>query len=268
MVFERQPSFETLKTAIAVENKSISCMQVSTKDPKGIGCIKGLVHKVKINPEVRPVRQKLMQIPYALREKVSVEVNRLIDNDIIEKVEGSSKWVSNVVVVTKPSGKIRLYIDLRMPNEAVMTDGYAIPRIEELLDSMKGCEVFSEIDLSEAYLQLRLHEESRDLTTFITHEGIFRFKRCPFRLASCPSAFQTVMMKLLAIIPGVACYLVDILIAASSQQVHEDSLAEVSKRLNESDIVFNKEKCTFSVPKVSYLGRVVSRAGIKPSEEN
>ena len=260
---------KALKTAIS-EKKASCIRQVTSKetaDKGGIGCIKGFIHKVRINPEVPSVRQKLRQIPFALREKVSTEVKRLLDNDIIEKVNESSEWVSNVVVVTKPSGKIRLCIDLRMPNKAVITDGYAIPRIEELLHSMKGCGMFSKIDLSEAYLQLRLHEESRELTTFITHEGLFRFKRCPFGLASCPAAFQTVMTKILEGIPGVVCYLDDILISAPTQELHDERLAEVIKKLNETGVLFNKDKCTFSVPTISYLGHEGSRNGIEPSSE-
>ena len=261
---------EALKEAIS--DKATSGRQgtqgtVNTAEKTGIGCIKGVVHKVRINTEVTPVRQKLRQIPFALRDKVSAEVKRLLENDIIEKVSEPSEWVSNVVVVTKPSGKIRLCIDLRMPNKAVITDGYAIPRIEELLHTMKGCGVFSKIDLSEAYLQLRLHKDSRELTTFITHDGLFRFKRCPFGLASCPSAFQSVMTTLLKGIPGVVCYLDDILISAASQELHDERLAMVMKKLHDSGVVYNKDKCTFSVSKISYLGHEVSRAGIKPSPD-
>ena len=108
-----------------------------------------------------------------------------------------------MVIVQKKDGRIR--VEMRAVNKAVVTDGFPIPRIEELLHSMKNAEVYSKIDLSEAYLQLSLHEDSRDLTTFIVPDGLFRFKRCPYGLASCPSAFQAMMTKVFGDIPGVVC---------------------------------------------------------------
>ena len=111
---------------------------------------------------------------------------------------------------------------MRLPNKAVITDGYAIPRIEELLYLMKVCSVYSKINLSEVYLQLKLHEDSRDLKTFVTNEGLFRYKRFP-------GAFQTVMTKILAGIPRVCCYLDDILIGGSSSEIRDERLEEVKK---------------------------------------
>ena len=105
-------------------------------------------------------------------------------------------------------------IDMRLPNKAVITDGYAIPRIKELHYLMKGCSVYSKINLSEAYLQLKLHEDSRDLKTFVTNEGLFKYKRCL-------GAFQSVMTKILAGIRGVCCYLDDILIGGSSSEIQD-----------------------------------------------
>uniref|UniRef100_A0A5S6QQR1 Reverse transcriptase domain-containing protein n=1 Tax=Trichuris muris TaxID=70415 RepID=A0A5S6QQR1_TRIMR len=74
--------------------------------------------------------------------------------------------------------------------------------------------VFSALDLRSAYHQLVLHENSRDLTAFITDEGLFRFCRVPYGLCSAPSAFQKVMSDLLRGLPGVVCYLDDIVVFA------------------------------------------------------
>lgn len=96
-----------------------------------------------------------------------------------EKVD-ASPWVSPIVVVQKKSGGIRMCVDLREPNKAVIMDCYPLPHIDDLLSKLCGATVFSTIDLESAYFQLPLHEESRDLIAFITHEGLFRFCRVPF----------------------------------------------------------------------------------------
>lgn len=187
------------------------------------GNIKGFEHRISINEKVTPVRQNSCHIPFALRDKVSAEIAVLAQHGIIEKID-ASKWVSNLVVVQKPDERIRLCVDLREANKSVITDAYPLPRIEELLHSMKNCCIFSKQDL---YLQLTLHESSRDLTVFVTPEGLFRFKRCPFALPSCPYAFKAVMSQILSGISGVACYLDDIVIAAEYHEEHEKLLEDV-----------------------------------------
>lgn len=114
---------------------------------------------------------------------MSKEIVRLLKEGIIEKID-ASPWVSPIVVIQKKSGGIRMCVDLREPNKAVVTDSYPLPHINELLSRLKYATVFSTIDLEAAYFQLPLHEESRDLTAFITHEGLFRF--CPIWVSLSP----------------------------------------------------------------------------------
>lgn len=197
-----------------------------------------------------------------------------MESDVIEKVEASS-WIFNVVIVQKKDGGMRLCVDMRAANKAVVTDRFPIPRIEELLHSVKNAEVYSKIDLSEAYLQLSLHEDNwldEDLNTWQRKlDNIYRawrfflFKLCPYGLASCPSAFQAMMTKVLGDIPGVECYLDDILVSGLSSEVHEQRLLEVLKWLDKHNIKNNRKKCVFKSAKMFYLGHEVDRESIRPS---
>ena len=131
-------------------------------------------------------------MPFAVRESVSAELNRLLEAGVIEKIDASA-WVSPIVVTAKKNGGIRMCTDLREPNKAVVIDSFPLPHIDELLANLRGAKVFSTIDLANAYYQLPLHEDSRDITAFITHEGLFRFRRVPYGLVSASSAFQKMM---------------------------------------------------------------------------
>lgn len=102
-----------------------------------------------------------------------------------------------IVVTTRKQGRPRLCVDLREPNKAIVPDSHPLPHIDELLRELSGASVFSTIDLTSAYHQLLLHEDSRDLTTFITHKGLFRYCLVLYGLASTPSAFQTMMETVL-----------------------------------------------------------------------
>ena len=91
--------------------------------------IKGFEHKVAIKASERPVRHKLRIIPLALRDDFKKEVENMLEEGIIERTQ-ASEWVSNIVVVRKKSGKIRLSIDLRGVKRAVLIEGHSIPHIK------------------------------------------------------------------------------------------------------------------------------------------
>ena len=76
--------------------------------------------KIHIDPKVTPVAQKVRRIPYSLRTKVEAKIDELLREDIIERVEGPTPWVSPVVIVPKQSGDIRLCVDMRQANQAVL----------------------------------------------------------------------------------------------------------------------------------------------------
>ncbi len=122
--------------------------------PPTMGCVKGFVHKVKVREDVKPVQQKLRRLPFAVRDAVSAELKRLLDVDIIEKID-ASPWVSPIVVTQrKNSSRIRMCSDLREPNKAVVTDSYPIPHMEELFSELRGATIFSTIDLANAVVLL------------------------------------------------------------------------------------------------------------------
>ena len=241
-------------------------MHLSTSPPL-IGCAKNFVHRVKVDASVPPVRQKLRRLPLSVRDAVTEEVNRLLAAGVIERID-ASPWVSPIVVTRKKNGGIRMCVDLREPNDAVITDCYPIPHIDELLSTLRGSAVFSTIDLASAYHQVPLHEDSRDLTAFITHDGLFRYCRVPYGLSSAPSAFQKMMATILKGLPGVQNYLDDIIIHGANSTEHDARLKQVLHRLQEAGLHMNAEKCCFNQLSLRFLGHVVSAEGITPDKEH
>ncbi|XP_064469773.1 uncharacterized protein K02A2.6-like [Ornithodoros turicata] len=140
-----------------------------------LGHVKGYKHQVKLKKSVKPVAAKLRRLPLALREEVSQELRRLEKEDIVERVS-ASEWISPIVVVRKRDNSLRLSGDLREPNKAIVVDAFPLPHMEELLHQLSGATWFSKLDLASAYHQLELTPDSREITTFITQDGLFRFK--------------------------------------------------------------------------------------------
>ena len=109
---------------------------------------------------------------------------------VISKVEKPSTWCAGMVVVPKKSGAIRICVDYRALNENVLRDVHPLPTVEENLSKLAGATVFSKLDCNSGFWQVPLEESSRDLTTFITPFGRFRFNKLPFGINSTPEHFQ------------------------------------------------------------------------------
>ena len=159
---------------------------------QGTGIEKFIYILIKLS---RPTIQKARRIPFTMRDKLSKELRRLESLDIIESVTGPTFWVSPIVCFPKPHNpdQIRLCIDMRIPNKAILRERHLSPTTEDLIVKLNSAAYFSKLDLSSGYHQLELDEDSRDITTFATHEGLKRYKRLNFGTNSAAEIFQNVI---------------------------------------------------------------------------
>ncbi len=132
----------------------------------GLGCLTAFTHRPLVDPEVSPVIQPLRRIPLALRDEVTAELQMMLAMGVIEPVN-AAPWISNLVIARKKSGGIRVCVDLRSVNKAVIPDKYPLPTAEELTTHFYGSTVFTKLDLRQGYLQVPLHPSSRNLTAFV-----------------------------------------------------------------------------------------------------
>ena len=253
---------------ISVKDGSAVCAVAADPEGRSVGeegtvlpPIRGFVHRVQLRGDAVPVQQKLRPLPFALREEVKRHMKELQDQDIIERV-GGSPWTSPIVVSRRKSGQIRLCVDLREVNKAVSTSGYPLTDIQEMLDGLVGAKVFSTLDMKAAYHQLMLHEESRNLTAFVTHEGVFRYTRCCYGMRSLPSCFQRLMETILRGLPGTQVYHDDVIVTGRTQEEHDVRLKAVLERLQEHQVTLNMTKCHFSKDRIDFLGFSVSGDGM------
>lgn len=197
--------------------------------PKPLSKIKGIQVGKQVNPEVKPVFQPMRRIPLPLEEAVGRKIDELLKCDVIEVKSGPTSWVSPLVVVGKANGEPRLCLDLRRVNEAVLREHHPMPVVEDYVARIGQGNIWSKLDVMEAFLQMELAEDSRDLTTFITSRGLFRFKRLPFRLVTAPELFQKAMDDILAGCDGAHCFIDDITIEGKNVEEHDNRLEKVEK---------------------------------------
>ena len=157
----------------------------------GVGKLKDYQLKLHVNKDIKPVAQPVRRLPFGLRDKVDKKLDELLKEDIIEEViNGPTEWVSPLVVVSKSDGDIRICVDMRRANEAIERERHTIPTIEEVLYDLNESTLFSKLDLKWGFHQIELDTESRQITTFITHRGLFRYKRLMFGITSAPEKYK------------------------------------------------------------------------------
>ena len=136
--------------------------------------------KFYLKENVEPLFLKARQVPFALRDRVAAELDRLQAAGIIAPTK-FSHWTTPIVPIVKKDGSIRICGDYRQTvNKHAKTEIYPLPRIEELFTTLSGGQSFTTLDLSHAYLQLELEEESQELVTINTHKGLYKYKRLQF----------------------------------------------------------------------------------------
>ena len=214
-----------------------------------------------------PVFCKPRSLPFAMRERVEMEINKLVNQGILTPVN-FSEWATPIVPVLKKNGQIRICGDFKVTlNPQLHVHKYPIPKVDDMLAQIKHYKYFSKIDLSQAYAQIELDDESKKLVVINTHKGLFRYNRLPYGVASSPGIFQRLIESIFSDIEGVSIFLDDILICAETKEAHFELLVKVLERVSKYGLKLQLNKCSFGQNKIEYLGFVLDKDGVHTSPE-
>ena len=232
-----------------------------------LGLLAGVEVKIHVDAQATPRFYRPRNVPHTIRQQVEEALCKLVDAGIVEPVR-HSEWAALIVPILKADGSIRVCGDYKMTvNQVAKPDSYPLPRINDLLARLGGAKVFSKLDMSQAYQQLALDEQSKPFVTINTHKGLFQYNRLPFGVSAAPAIFQRTMENLLQGIEEVVVYLDDILVTGKCQDQHLQRLEEVLQRLSAARLRLKRVKCQFMVPSVQYLGVTIDTEGTHPNKD-
>ena len=153
-------------------------------------------HKLHVRKDAKPVRQPLRRFSEEKRRTIGEEVAKLLAAGFIMEVF-HPEWLANPVLILKKNKTRRMCIDYTSLNKACPKDPFALPRIDQVIDSTAGCELLSFLDAYSGYHQIKLDPADTLKTSFITPFGAYCYITMSFGLKNAGATFQRCMQKCL-----------------------------------------------------------------------
>lgn len=209
---------------------------------------------INLLPGTFPPRGRLYSLSGPERESMEEYIQDSLAAGIIRP--SSSPAGAGAFFVTKKDGSLRPCIEYRGLNDVTIKNRYPLPLINSAFELLQEAQVFSKLDLRNAYHLVRIKDGDEWKTAFNTPSGHYEYLVMPFGLTNAPAVFQArvndILRDMLNIF--VFVYLDDILIFSRSMDEHVTHVRRVLQRLLENQLFVKAEKCEFHQVSTSFLG--------------
>ncbi|XP_029657087.1 uncharacterized protein K02A2.6-like [Octopus sinensis] len=229
-----------------------------------VGCFVKCRYHITVDPNIKPIVHPPRRVPLELKEKLETELDRMEKKEIFTKVTRPTDWVNSIVIKEKPNGTLRICLDPRDLNKALKREYHPIPTLEEITPSLAGSKLFSKLDASKGYWNIKIDKESSMLTTFNTPFGRYRFNRLPFGLKVSQDVFQRQIDETYQGCKGAIGIADDIQVHSKDETTHDFNLHEAMEKTRQAGIKLNADKCIIKAKECKFFGIIYSAGGVKP----
>jgi hypothetical protein len=231
-------------------------------EPDGLPPLRDINHGIELEPGHPPPCRPTYRMPADELEELRRQLKELLEKKHIQPSQ--SPFGAPVLFVKKKDGSMRMCVDYRALNKITVKNSYPLPRIDDLLDRLHGAKVFSQLDMRDAFHQIRIDPEHVPRTAFRTRYGLYEFTVMPFGLTSAPATMQALLNKIFVDHQDdfVVIYLDDILVFSKNEADHKRHLEIVAQLLRKHQLRLKLKKCSFFQPSVEFLGHIISGEGV------
>ena len=233
-----------------------------SKNDMDLGRATSVKHHIVLTDPI-PFKERYRRIPPQLYDEVRAHLQDMLRLGAIRR--SCSPWASAIVLVRKKNGKLRFCIDLRKLNSKTLKDSYALPRIEQTLESLVGSRIYSTLDLTSGYWQVEMAEECKPYRAFTCGPlGFFECETMLFGATNAPATFQRLMEDCLGDLNMNWCivYLDGVIVYSQTPEEHLERLEAVFKKLTAYGLKLKPSKCTFFKEEITYLGHLITADGV------
>ena len=222
-------------------------------------------HEIVVTSK-EPVSLKSYPTPYHLQTEIDTELEIMLKNGIIERSE--SAYAAPLVVVKKSDGTNRLCCNYKQLNKVTVFDPEPMMSNEEIFNKLSGSKIYSKFDFCKGYWQIPMAENSKDLTTFICANGMFKFNVMPFGLVNSASSYNRMIRKILYGTENLESYVDDILAHTQGWNEHLQTLRSFFERVRSARLTLKPKKCSIGYGKIDFLGHTIKGDSISPKVES
>src|SRR6202000_1841035 len=221
---------------------------------------------IRLKPETEPISLPPFPLSPAKREVMDKQIDDWIQLEVIEP--SVSPWGAPAFIVYR-NEKPGMVIAYRRLNDCVIPDEFPLPKQDEILQALTGSQWLSTFDALAGFTQLEMAEDSKELTAFRRHRGLYQFKRFPFGYRNGPSVFQRVMQSILSAYLWIftLVYIDDIVVYSKTFEDHLKHVDLVLKAISKAGITLSPPKCHLGFQSLQLLGQRVSRLGLSAHKE-
>ena len=230
-----------------------------------IGKFDGEYHIVT-DPNVQPSQHAMCKVPVEYQKKIEKELDRMEEQGIITKVTEPTEWVNFITYPVKPNGDLRICLDPKDLNKAIIREHYKAPTLEEITHKLCGATKFSKVDCYKGFFAYLMDKASSMKTTFNTIPGIgrYRYLRVPMAAKYSQDAYQMKMDQILEGLQGVIAIHDGITIYGKGDEDHDANLITLMERAKETGLTLNSKKCSIGQDSVSFFGVIFGKDEMCP----
>ena len=218
-------------------------------------------HDVEVG-NAAPIKQHPYQVNPLKLEVMRQEIAYMLQNDLIEI--SNSEWSSLCVLIPKPDGTYCFCTDFRRVNKVTRCDSYPIPRVDDCIDRIGNANYVTKFDLLKRYWQVPLTARAKEVSAFVTPDGLYQYKVMPFGMKNAPATFQRLINGVLSGLDGCEAYIDDVVVYSNTWEQHLLQIWSLMYRLTEAKLTVNLVKTEFGHAHLIFLGHVVGQGQIKP----
>ena len=146
----------------------------------------------------------------------------MLQNGIVKP--NQNQWNSPCVLVPKADGSYRFCTDFRRVNAVTKSDSYPLPRIDDCIDSIGHAQYVTKFDLLKGYWQVPLTSCTREISAFVTPDGLYEYTVMPFGMKNTPATFQHMINQVIAGLKGCQAYIDNVIVYSEDWEQHVKQL--------------------------------------------